>query len=119
MLWFRMSQELQHQEAIIDSALREQFEIQMRSQYKWQADNTWLYWPFILISLAFFLVGVIALVANAIGGELVFGLMFGGITTFVGGVMTVSLWSGYKTAREMAERLKQAETEGRQTSIIT
>lgn len=98
---------------IIDPVLQEQFEIQMRSQYEWQANYTWLYWPFIAIAAAVFCSGIIVLVSTFFGNDPVFSIPFGLIASGVGGILTASLWGGYKTAREMADKLAEAKAAGR------
>lgn len=97
----------------IDPVLQEQFEIQMRSQYKWQANNTWLYWPFMGIAACSLAFGIYGLIVSITGEFDVFAIIFTSGFGILGGVLLVSLWSGYKTARLMAEKLKQAEAEGR------
>ena len=108
-----MAQDPKTSPAFVDPILKEQFEIQMRSQYKWQANNTWLYWPFLALSFAILVFGLANFAFALVSEEWFVNVMVGAISTLVGGVGVTSLWSGYKTAREMAIKLKQAEAKGR------
>lgn len=105
-----MAQETPKPKPFVDPVLHEQFEIQMRSQYRWQANNTWLYFPFMALFAAVCSCGVFLLGSTFFGNDVVFALFGGTIATIVGGLGTWSMWTGYQTAREMAIRLKQAES---------
>ena len=97
----------------LDPVLQEQLEIQLRSQYRWAANNTWIYWPAIALFGLLGLVGV-ALLVSAPFSEHWGGQLFGAvIALFVGLIGTPAMWDGYRTAREMAEKLKRAEAQGR------
>ncbi len=108
-----MEQDPKKHAAFVDPVLKEQFEIQMRSQYKWQANNTCVYWPFLAMTAAILLFGLANLAFAFVSKEWFVNVFAGLICSLVGGVGVTSLWSGYKTAREMAIKLKQAEAEGR------
>lgn len=97
----------------IDPVLQEQFEIQMRSQYKWQANNTWLYWPFLIVFAALLFFGLANLAFAFFSDDWITNAFVGVIATLLGGIGVQAVWTGYKTASEMAKKLKQAEAEGR------
>ncbi|MEM6415616.1 MAG: hypothetical protein AAF720_13280 [Pseudomonadota bacterium] len=96
---------------IIDPVILEQFEIQARSGYEWQARNLWIYAPFMLVSAAIFILGVFVFAGTPGNGDWVFGVFFGLVAITVGTISLTAVWRGYSTAKKMADALKTRDNE--------